>query len=85
MWTESQSLVPAEVSCSAKYSIIANGFQFLIEYIPVITCRLFFNTIHIQFYIKFVCFTVPSVVQHFVNLIPQFTTCFGLYRPSSGV
>jgi hypothetical protein len=24
-------------------------------------------------------------VQHFVNLIPQFTTCFGLHRPSSGV
>jgi hypothetical protein len=45
----------------------------------------FYNTIHIKFYIKKFYFTVPSVVQHFVNLILQFTTCFGLYRPSSGV
>jgi hypothetical protein len=37
-----QSLVPAEVSYAAKYSIIANGFPSLILYIPAIKCSFFF-------------------------------------------
>jgi hypothetical protein len=37
-----KSLLPAEVSYGAKYSIIANDFPSLIQYIPAATCRLFF-------------------------------------------